>query len=83
MLNEVGTRNQYQIERHYYNSIAEHRHDFFWTDKDMRKFEEAYKLYGKNYVKIRDHLETKSLEQVYARTTTLVGLYKNNPKSVP
>ena len=49
----------------------------------MRKFEEAYKLHGKNYPKIRGHIGTKSLEQVQCRVTTLARMYKKNPKSVP
>ena len=59
---EMGTRTINQIESHYNNTRNAKHYIARWTDRDMKKFEEAYKLYGKNYAKIRDHIETKSIE---------------------
>ena len=75
----MGTRNKKQIQQHYYNKIAGHK-TVKWTAKDNRKFEEAYKLYGKNYAKIREHIKTKDLTQVKCKVTTLARMYKKNPK---
>ena len=49
----------------------------------MQKLEEAYKMYGKNYTKMRELIGTKSQAQVQCRVTTLAKMYRRNPKSVP
>ena len=49
----------------------------------MEKFAVAYKIYGKDYAKISQHVKTKTNEQVSCRVTTLAVMYKRNPKLVP
>ena len=37
-----------------------------WSDEDKEKFVEALKMYGKDWSKIKLHLENKTLNQIYA-----------------
>ena len=40
-------------------------------------------MYGKNYPPIAKHIGTRNLDQVQCRVTTLAGMYKVDPNSVP